>query len=178
MHHIRSPWCRTVIVLAAACVLQACGPRWQQVTSNEDRFSVLMPAEPETRVSDAEYGGTRLSMRSFVAEYNSPYWGGLLAARVSTAPIAPVKAAVVRQQMTSELEKLCDGAAVTKRELSEAQHRAVEIHCIDGDVAIWGRVVVSDGRAYKVGVIGPRRKVDPSLGQYFLDSFKLMPAPQ
>ena len=159
-----------LVVLATAC--QDPPAESETFTSDEGRFQVQFPAEPERRSQNVGAGESRMELAAFTAAD-------------SDGQVFSVAYADYPEDMATDPKELLDsavdgaassiGGSVTSREPSTYQNNESIDYVIDGSGSqVRARAVLAGSRLYVLQVVRQEDPVEASRFETFADSLQIL----
>lgn len=163
------------VILVFLAVTASCqGTRWEEFSSAEGAFTVLMPGDPEAQVDTVNTAAGRLDLHSFMVEQGDRVYG------VSYADYPEV--AVEGSDPETMLDGARDGAVANVQgtllseliiSLEGHPGREIKVEVAGGEYTLQARIFLVDSRLYQILVGTPIDDAFSTDVDRFLDSFAL-----
>jgi hypothetical protein len=169
-------------VLAAACILTACSPKfdWRDYRSIDAPYSSLFPGKPTTFTRPIDLNGVQVSMTMTATDVDGSTFA-IGTALLPDAASAPAALAAMKTALTNNMAASVNGGkpalvpAETSFMAGDKSAMQVEAHGMQNGAPILlvGRLVAQGQRIYQIIVVAKEDQVSRENIDMFIASFKL-----
>ena len=165
---------KRIVLLALSALLISCSPsfNWREVRSNDEQYTVLLPAKPASHSRSVDLAGQKVSLQMTAAEVDDISFA-VASTRIEDESQRKAALEFLQQAMVKNIRGSVNEqkSVVLKDGTQMNEIKATGTTPNGRRMALFARFGAKEQRVYQAVAIGPQEKLSAEIADTFLASF-------